>query len=123
MSLPNIDHRLVGVVVAFDADTGDVLHVHQKFVEVVDGEPSYSTEMTPDECEEIRAEAARYHPRQRVDVIMPPPELVQRDGEAPVRYHVDPMTRKLRVEPLCDPRLKGRPSRRFSPTPGSQSHD
>ena len=84
-TFPNIDHVLVGIVVAFDADTGEVLDVNEKFVEIVDGKPGYDTEITPTECEEVRADTA-------------PPEMVQREGEAPVRYHVDPMTLKLRVE-------------------------
>lgn len=110
MSIPKIDHRLAGVVVAFDAETGDVLHVHKKFVETCDGEPSCSTDITPEEREEIRSDAARCHSRRRVDVLVAPPELGEREDEAPLRYHVDPMSRKLRTEPQCDPRLKGLPS-------------
>jgi len=118
MSIPKIDHRLVGVVVAFDAETGDVLHVHKKFVETCDGEPSCSTDITPEEREEIRSEAARCHSRRRVDVLVAPPEPSEREDEAPLRYHVDPMSRKLRTEPQCDPRLRGLPLTMGKPIPG-----
>jgi hypothetical protein len=105
MNRPNVDHLQVGLIVAFDADTGDVLHVHEKFVETIDGKPACSTDVTPDECEAVRLDAVRNHPRRRVDVLAAPPEMGQREDESPVRYHVDPMIRKLRVEPECDPRL------------------
>jgi hypothetical protein len=41
--------------------------------------------------------------------LVAPPEPGEREDEAPLRYHVDPMTRKLRTEPQCDPRLGGLP--------------
>ena len=99
---PKIDNRRIGIVVTFDADTGDVLHVHEKLVETIDGESSYSTDITADECEETRAYAARTFPRRRVDVIVASPELHQADAPG-MRYHVDPMSRKLRVEPQNGP--------------------
>jgi hypothetical protein len=78
-------------------------------VETVDGRPSCSTDITPEEREEIRSAAARCHSRRCVDVLVAPPEPSEREDEAPLRYHVDPMTRKLRKEPQCDPRLRGLP--------------
>lgn len=105
MTTPNVDHVLVGVVFAFDAETGDVLHIHEKFVETVDGKPAYPAEITPDECEEIRVEATRTYPRRRIDAIIAPPEMAQRRG---VRYLVDPMTREVREEPECDPGFEAR---------------
>lgn len=91
--------KLVGVVVAFDADTGDVLHVRETFMQTIDGKGAYPTEISSDECEEVRADAAKNFPRRRVDVITAPPEAGQQEGEAPKRYHVDPMTRRLRAVP------------------------
>jgi hypothetical protein len=108
MTFPNIDHMLVGIVVAFDAETGEVLHVQERLVETVDGKPGCTTEITSDECEEIRGDAAQNYPRRRVDVIVAPPEMGEREDAAPTRYHVDPMTRKLRVEPECNLRLEAR---------------
>jgi hypothetical protein len=74
-------------------------------VETVDGDYACTIEMTAEECEEIRSDTARSHSRRRVDVIVAPPELNQRETMVPVRYHVDPLTRKMRVDPLCDPLL------------------
>ncbi len=106
-AIPKLDHMLTGFVVAFDAETGDVLRVLETSVETVDGKPTHAAEITPAECEKVRAEAARNSPRRRVDVITAPPDMEQPEGEL-VRYHVDPMTRKLRVEPECDPRFNAR---------------
>ena len=112
MTLPNVDHVLVGVVVAFDAETGDVLHCHEKIVETVEGRPAFSSEITSDECEKIRATTAQTFPRRRVDVTVAPPEMGPREGER-VRYHVDPVTRKLRkrvkVSDPSDPDQIARP--------------
>jgi hypothetical protein len=101
-TFPKIDHVLIGVVVAYDADTGEVLDVNERFVETVDGKPGYATEITPTECDEIRADLARSFPERRLDVLVAPREMVEREKEVPVAYHVDPMTRKLRVEPERD---------------------
>jgi hypothetical protein len=103
-TVPKLDHALAGFVVAFDTETGDVLHVRERLVETIDGKPVNATQITPDECEEVRAEAARNAPRRRVDVIVAPPDAGHPEGER-VRYHVDPMTRKLRIEAECDPRF------------------
>jgi hypothetical protein len=100
--VPKFDLVLAGVIVAFDAETGDPLHVHEKYVETVDDKPICSAEITSDECEKIRAEATRNYPRRRVDVITERPELDELEGQFR-RYHVDPMTRRLRVETECDP--------------------
>jgi hypothetical protein len=96
------DHMLVGVVVAFDAETGDVFHIHQKIVETTDGKPAFSPEITTEEREKIRADAARDNPRRRVDVMVAPPEMAPSQGEL-VSYHVDPMTRKLRKLKIREP--------------------
>lgn len=105
MTLPNVDHVLMGLIVAFDAETGDVLQVHQKIVETEDGEAVVSKDITAEESDSVRAVAARLFPRRRVAVIVVPPEVVPPEGQR-VRYHVDPQTRKLRVESLCDPHLE-----------------
>jgi hypothetical protein len=99
-----IDNALAGIIIAFDPETGDALHVHEMYVETIDGEPAYSAAITDAECEEVRREAVERYPRRRIDVIIAPteefvtkrPQLV---GPQSPRYHVDPMTRKVRVEP------------------------
>ena len=116
MNSPQTDHMLVGVAVAFDAETGHVLHVYEKFVETIDGEPGCATEVTTRDCEETRASAARTYPRRRVDVIAAPPETVPSEEEVgSLRYRVDPMTRELHVERECDARTRaGILNERFS---------
>ena len=103
-TFPNIDHVLVGIVVAFDADTGEVLDVNEKFVEIVDGKPGYDTEITPTECEEVRADTARSFPHRRVDFIVAPPEMVHREGEAPVRNLISEATQLLAVRTKARPK-------------------
>lgn len=98
-----IDHIAVGVIVAFDPDTGDALHVHEEYSEVVDG-AACSTEFTQDDVERVRAEAVERYPRRRIDVVTAPPEVTgaQRSNLGDpgfASYRVDPMTRKIRREP------------------------
>jgi hypothetical protein len=101
MAQQNIGLERVGLVVAFDADTGEVLHVHEKVVETVDGAPGCRAEITSEECSEIREMAARSHCNRRVDVIT---EMGPSDEDVHYRYRVDPMTRVLRAERQADPR-------------------
>jgi hypothetical protein len=101
MTQRNIGHERAGLVVAFDADTGEVLHVHEKVVETVDGAPRCRAEITSEECSEIREMAAQNHCNRRVDVIT---EKGPSDEDVRYRYRVDPMTRVLRAERQIDPR-------------------
>jgi hypothetical protein len=103
---------LVGTIVAFDPETGDALHIHEEHVETTDDKPTLYTGITADDCEKIRQEAIRRYPRRRIDVISARPEdmlSARPDGVIGARpevgglivkrrYHVDPMTRKLRME-------------------------
>ena len=109
---PKFDIALVGIIVAFDPETGDALHVHEEHVETIDDRPICSVEITAEDCEKIREEAIKRYPRRRIDVISALPEdLISARPEAdpPLgglivkrRYHVDPMTRKLRMETEFD---------------------
>jgi hypothetical protein len=101
-TFPKIDHVLVGVVIAFDSDTGEVLDVNEKFVESVDGKPGYGSEITTVDCEDLRADIARSFPQRAIDVVIAPPETAQSGGQVPFRYHVDPKNRKVSVEPERD---------------------
>jgi hypothetical protein len=117
MTFPKkIEHVLVGTVVAFDADTGEVLDVVEKFVETEDEAHSYAKpQITSIECEEIRADAARSFPQRRVDVIVGAPEMDHSDEGASVRYHVDPKGKTLRMEPERDLILEARRTGVFGP--------
>jgi hypothetical protein len=101
-TFPKIDHVLVGVVIAFDSDTGEVLDVNEKFAETVDGKPGYARDITSVECEDLRADVARSFPQRAIAVISAPPETTQRGGQVSFRYHVDPKNRKVSVEPERD---------------------
>ena len=113
---PKFDIALVGIIVAFDPETGDPLHVHEEHVETIDDRPICSVEITAEDCEKIREEAIKRYPRRRIDVISALPEdLISARPEGVIgarpevgglivkrRYHVDPMTRKLRMETESD---------------------
>jgi len=106
------DIALVGTIVAFDPETGDALHIHEEHVETIDDKPTLYTEITADDCEKIREEAIKRYPRRRIDVISArPEEMLSTRPEGVIRarpevgglmvkrrFHVDPMTRKLRME-------------------------
>ncbi len=110
------DIALVGTVVAFDPETGEALHVHEEHIETIDDKPIYSAAIATDDCEKIREEAIKRYPRRRIDVISARPEdMISALPEGVIgarpeigglivkrRYHVDPMTRKLRMETESD---------------------
>jgi hypothetical protein len=111
----NTNLERVGLIIAFDADTGEVLHVHEKVVETVDGSAGYSTEITSEECGEIRELAAQDHCNRRVDVIT---DKRPSDEDLRYHYHVDPMTRVLRAERAIDPKVQMKALARYcSPEP------
>src|SRR5262249_6868861 len=101
-TFPKIDHVLVGVAIAFDSDTGEVLDANETFVETVDGKPGYASEITSVECDDLRADVARSFTRRAIDVVIAPPETARSEGQGPFRYHDDPKNRKVSVEPERD---------------------
>ena len=119
-----VDNVSVGVVVAFDPDTGDALLVHEVFNEAADG-ADYSTGFTDDEIERVRAEAADRHPRRRIDVVTAPPgredtQAVVLGDPGLVSYRVDPMTRQVRREP--EPDLELLQARLHAALPSDSEH-
>ena len=116
--LPKFDIALAGTIVAFDPETGDALHVHEEHVEMIDDKSFCSAEITTDDCEKIREEAIKRYPRRRIDIVSARPEELisahaegvlsgrpEADGLIVRRYHVDPMTRRIRMETEPDFRL------------------
>lgn len=93
MASTKIDNVATGLVVAFDADTGDVVHIHETLVESVEGAAVKAEPPDAETCESIRCQAAEAHPRRRIDAIAVRAEAGPSEGE---RLHVDPMTRQLR---------------------------
>ena len=73
-AVPRFDIALAGIIVAFDSETGDALHVHEEHVETIDDRPICSVEITAEDCEKIREEAIKRYPRRRIDVISARPE-------------------------------------------------
>jgi hypothetical protein len=109
---PKFDITLLGTVVAFDPETGDTLHIHEEHVETINGAPTYPAGISSDDCEKIREEVIKRYPRRRIDVLSARREdIIGASPEGGIRsrpevggliikrrYHVDPMTRKLRME-------------------------
>lgn len=93
MASYKIDNVATGLVVAFDADTGDVVHVHETLVESTDGAAVKAELPDAETCESIRCEAAEAHPRRRIDAIAVKADAAPSEGG---RLHVDPMTRQIR---------------------------
>ena len=94
--MKSFDNVMTGVIVAFDAETGDVVSVHETFTEVVDGAKPALTLPDAAACERIRGEAAEANPRRRIDAVAVAPDAVPEDGS---RFHVDPFTRTPRAVP------------------------
>jgi hypothetical protein len=114
MTQQNIDRERVGLIIAFDADTGEVLHVHEKVVET-DGSPGCRAEITSEDCSEIREMAAQDHCNRRVDVIT---DNGPSEEDLRYHYHVDLMTRVLRAERAIDPKVQVKAFARYwSPEP------
>lgn len=93
MAHPKIDNVVTGLVLAFDADTGDVVHVHERLAESIDGAEVKQTLVDRDTCEAIRCEVADVHPRRRIDAIAVSADIA---GAEEGTLHVDPMTRQAR---------------------------
>ena len=102
MKLNKMDHVSAGLIVAFDADTGEVVHIREKIIETVDGKPACKVSISPEECEQVRCTAAQRRPGCRVDAVIAPPDTENHDHNGSKRYHVDPISRKLWIEIVPD---------------------
>lgn len=92
----SFDNVMTGAIVAFDAETGDVVSVHEIFAEVVDGAKPTMGLPDAEACERLRSEAAETNPRRRIDAVVLAPDAVPEDAS---RLHVDPFTRTPRSVP------------------------
>lgn len=84
------------VLVAFDIETGEVVHVREWIVDRLFG----TTRSTRKEREALRREAACAYPTRQIDVV-PAPPMLRRPGDD-YRYKVDPKTRRPRIEHVPD---------------------
>ncbi len=84
------------VLVAFDIETGEVVHVQEWIVDRLLG----NSRATRRERELLKREAACANPNRRIDVVAAPP-MLRRPDEA-WRYRVDPKTRRPLIERAPD---------------------
>ena len=98
MKIKKIDHVSAGLIVAFDADTGEVVLIREKIIETVDGKPACKVKISSKECEQVREKAAHRRPGCRVEAVVAPSDTENHDHNGPKRYNVDPVSRKLWIE-------------------------
>ena len=102
MNIPHeIDLVSVGIIAAYDKDTGEVLHVHETIVEVTNGEYHCGDHITEQECEDIKRQIAEKCKDRNIEIVDGPPELGMAQ-DRPVRYRVDLKNRSVSVEPVED---------------------
>jgi hypothetical protein len=91
MKIPKIDNVSAGYVFAYDAKTGAVLWTHEKIVEILCGKQGRPPRITEEECEQIRAEAARVYCGQEVKALIAPDGFAMREN-ARIAVDVDKKT-------------------------------
>ena len=94
-----IDFASVGIIVAYDKETGEVLHVHEKIVEVTNGEYHCGDHITQEERDEILDEVATRESSRKVSIIEGSSDMGIAQ-EKPVRYRIDLETQTLHLAPL-----------------------
>lgn len=108
MDIKSIEFQTTDVVVAYDTDTGDVLHVHQVSDEVVDGKRHSNDRGALEAERNLVGEIARKQfPGRRVEVLtagpdaMPKPGMRQRVDVSAKRVveEIDPRPRRI-IEPV-----------------------
>ena len=97
--MTTIDFVSVGVIAVFDQDSGEVLHVHEKIVEVTDGAYKCGSEISEDERRELQEKIAAQHSDRRIDSVIAGAEFGHALGR-PVNYRVEPGSRSLHADPL-----------------------
>ncbi len=100
MDIKSIEFQTTDVVVAYDSETGDVLHVHQVSEEVVDGKRHSNDRGSLEVERNLVAELARKQfPGRTVKVLTAGPDAKPKPG---MRQRVD--VRAERVVEEIDPR-------------------
>lgn len=99
MTERNIQLEHAGTVVVFDAMTGEVLHVHEKIVEIERGNSGKKCKVKNRECEEVRAQIAAECPGRRIDAVIAPRDMVPGPGE---HYCVDALNRTVFLKKDCN---------------------
>ena len=73
--MPDIDHVFAGRIVAYDARTGKVLWVHEKFVEVVRNRGEPLPEIGEMEKDQLRDQASSVFRSREITVLLAPPDV------------------------------------------------
>lgn len=107
MDIKSIEFQTTDVVVAYDSETGDVLHVHQVSDEMVDGKRHSKDRGALEAGRNLAAEVARMQfPGRRVKVLTAGPDAMPKPG---MRQRVD-----LRAERVLE-EIDSRPRRVIEP--------
>lgn len=96
MEANKIDNLVSTVVVAYDADTGDVVYVHEELVEVAVGERATRSSCDAELETDIREEARRCFPQRRIETLVTDPGDTPEEG---MRFEVELACRKVRKIP------------------------
>jgi hypothetical protein len=93
MSAPQFENVSVGYVLVYDSTTGDVLWTHERIVEVPRDREEGPTQITEEECERVRAEAAEVFRGRDVRALIAYEGFALRDN---TRIVIDPESKALR---------------------------
>ena len=94
MNTTQIDNVSAGYVFVYDEASGRVLWTHEKMVELPRGRETAIAGITPAECEQVRAEAARVFSGRRVKALIAPQGFALSEN---AQVFVDPKTQALRT--------------------------
>ncbi len=84
-----------GVVVAFDADTGEPLLVNEIYEEVTPNTQTYSRDPIDTDRTFVEAEARRLHGSRNIDILAVASGDLEMSEDVPVEWSVDIQARKL----------------------------
>lgn len=102
MDIKSIEFQITDVVVAYDSETGDVLHVHQVSDEVVGGERHSKDRGALEAGRNLAAEVARMQfPGRSVEVLTAGPDAMPKPG---MRQRVDVRAKRVLEETDPSPR-------------------
>ncbi len=84
-----------GVVLAFDADTGEPLLVNEIYEEVIPDNPTYSRDPIDADRAYVEAEARRSYGSRNIDIIAVASNDLDISEDVPVEWSVDIPSRRL----------------------------
>ena len=91
---PNrIDNLVSTVVVAYDAETGEVVYLHEQLIEVPLGASAPRSSCDAELETEIREEARKCYPQRRIETLVADSGDIPEEG---MRFEVELACRKIR---------------------------